>query len=131
MLGWRRSTDLSTPRVVSMKSSSAVICLNALGQEHRLKLFRLLVQAGDKGMYVGELTEATGLAGAMLTEHLHALRRAGMVKHERHGRATQCRANYARMNELLDFLTENCCAGSASSIPCASTPVCKPVQGKP
>jgi ArsR family transcriptional regulator, arsenate/arsenite/antimonite-responsive transcriptional repressor len=114
-----------------MKSASAIICLNALGQEHRLKLFRLLVQAGDEGMYVGELAEATGLAGTVLTEHLHALRRAGMVRHERHGRATKCRANYARMNELLGFLTENCCAGSLSSTTCALTVVCKPVQGKP
>lgn len=103
-----------------MKSASAIICLNALGQEQRLKLFRLLVQAGDAGMYVGELAEAARLAGAMLTEHLHALRRAGMVRHEQHGRAVKYRANYARMNELLGFLTENCCAGSVSSSICGS-----------
>jgi ArsR family transcriptional regulator, arsenate/arsenite/antimonite-responsive transcriptional repressor len=114
-----------------MKSASAIICLNALGQEQRLKLFRLLVQAGDEGMYVGELTEATGLSGAILIEHLHALRRAGMVRHERHGRAVRCRANYARMNELLGFLTENCCAGSVSSSICGPDAVCIPVQRKP
>jgi ArsR family transcriptional regulator, arsenate/arsenite/antimonite-responsive transcriptional repressor len=113
-----------------MKSASAIICLNALGQEQRLKLFRLLVQAGDEGMYVGELTEATGLTGAMLTEHLHVLRRAGMVRHERYGRANKCRVNYARVNELLGFLTENCYAGSVSSTICGPLAVRKPVQRK-
>ena len=77
-------------------------------------------------MYVGELSEATGLAGSILTEHLHVLRRAGMVKHERHGRAIKCYANYARMNELFGFLIENCCAGSATSTNCVSTAACKP-----
>jgi ArsR family transcriptional regulator len=114
-----------------MKSASAITCLNALGQEQRLKIFRLLVQAGDRGMYVGELTESTGLTGAILVEQLHVLRRAGMVKHERHGRAIQCYANYERMNELFGFLIENCCAGSATSTNGTSMAVCNPVQKKP
>ena len=59
-----------------MESTTALDCLNALGHEHRLTLFRLLVQAGDEGMAVGELVEATGLAGATLTNHLNILRRA-------------------------------------------------------
>jgi ArsR family transcriptional regulator, arsenate/arsenite/antimonite-responsive transcriptional repressor len=112
-----------------MKSKDALNCLGALAHEHRLTLFRLLVQAGDEGMAVGELAAATGLAGATLTNHLHILRRAGMVSDERRGRVIQCRASYPQMNALLDFLTENCCAGSASSA-CPPAKVCKPTRSK-
>jgi DNA-binding transcriptional ArsR family regulator len=110
-----------------MKSTDALVCLGALGQEHRLKLFRLLVQAGDEGLAVGELGSATKLAGATLTNHLHILRRAGLVTDERRGRVIQCHANYRRMNDLLGFLTENCCAGSDASAACASV-TCKPIR---
>jgi ArsR family transcriptional regulator len=110
-----------------MESIDALACLNALAQEHRLNLFRLLVQAGDEGLAVGELAAATGLAGATLTNHLHVLRRAGMVSDERRGRLIQCRANYPQMNQLLGFLTENCCAGSANA-DCAPATACKPTR---
>jgi DNA-binding transcriptional ArsR family regulator len=113
-----------------MESKDALACLAALAQEHRLNLFRLLVQAGDEGLSVGELATATGLAGATLTSHLHVLRRAGMVSDERRGRVIQCRASYPQMNTLLGFLTENCCAGSAASAGCAPT-VCKPKRRAP
>ncbi len=113
-----------------MKSTDALTCLNALAQEHRLNLFRLLVEAGDEGLAVGELAAATGLAGATLTNHLHILRRAGMVSDERRGRTIQCRANYSQMNDLLGFLTENCCAGSDAASACAPTTVCKPTRRK-
>lgn len=112
-----------------MESKAALACLAALAQEHRLNLYRLLVQAGDKGLSVGELAGASGLAGATLTSHLHVLRRAGMVSDERRGRVIQCRASYPQMNALLDFLTDNCCAGSTTSAGCAPT-VCKPKRRK-
>ncbi|WP_199098079.1 metalloregulator ArsR/SmtB family transcription factor [Dyella sp. ASV21] len=107
-----------------MKSIDALACLNALAQEHRLNLYRLLVQAGDEGMAVGELADATGLPGATLTNHLHILRRAGMVSDERQGRVIQCRANYEQMNALLGFLTENCCAGTSAAVACAPVSAC-------
>jgi len=113
-----------------MKSQIALACLNALAQEHRLNIFRLLVQAGETGMAVGELAGATGLAGATLTNHLHILRRAGMVSDERQGRVIQCRANYKQMNALLGFLTENCCADSADAGCCEPVTVCKPTRRK-
>ncbi|MES2312818.1 MAG: metalloregulator ArsR/SmtB family transcription factor [Pseudomonadota bacterium] len=113
----------------NMKSIDALTCLNALAQEHRLNLYRLLVQAGEEGMAVGELAAATGLAGATLTNHLHILRRAGMVSDERRGRVIQCRANYPQMNALLGFLTENCCAGSAAA-GCAPATTCQPARRK-
>lgn len=110
-----------------MKSKDALACLNALAQEHRLNLYRLLVQAGADGMAVGELAAASGLAGATLTNHLHILRRAGLVSDERRGRVIQCTANYLQMNHLLGFLTENCCAGSAAA-DCAPATTCRPAR---
>ena len=109
-----------------MESNDALAALNALAHEHRLNLFRLLVQAGDDGMAVGELGDATGLAGATLTNHLHILRRAGLVSDERRGRVIQCRADYSTMNALLGFLTDNCCAGSPSAAVCAPLSSCQP-----
>jgi DNA-binding transcriptional ArsR family regulator len=111
-----------------MESTDALAALGALAHEHRLTLFRLLVQAGDEGMAVGELAEATGMAGATLTNHLHALRRADLVIDERRGRTIQCRANYAQMESLIGFLTENCCVGSPST-GCAPSR-CKPTRSK-
>lgn len=111
-----------------MESIDALACLNALAQEHRLHLFRLLVQAGKDGMAVGELAAATGLPGATLTNHLHILRRAGMVSDQRQGRVIQCRANYDQMNDLLGFLTENCCAGATDVSCCEPVTVCNPAR---
>ncbi|GLQ49936.1 ArsR/SmtB family transcription factor [Dyella flava] len=113
-----------------MKSKIALECLSALAHEHRLNLFRLLVQAGDEGMAVGELVEATGLAGATLTNHLNILRRAGMVTDERRGRVIQCRADYTQMDALLGFLTENCCTGSPGKN-CKPASSCKPTRKTP
>ncbi len=104
----------------NMESKPALECLSALAHEHRLALFRLLVQAGGVGMVVGELAAATGLAGATLNHHLNQLRQCGLVEDERQGRVIRCRANYARMNGVLDYLTDNCCAGSSTADACAS-----------
>ena len=79
-------------------------------------------------MAVGELAAATGLPGATLTNHLHILRRAGMVSDERQGRVIQCRANYDQMNGLLSFLTENCCAGATDVRCCEPITICKPTR---
>lgn len=108
-----------------MKTPAALLALKALAQEHRLVLFRLLVQAGPEGLAVGELAERTGLPGATLTNHLHVLRRAGLVRDERDGRRILCRADYARMNALIAFLGENCCAGR--DLPaCSDATACSP-----
>lgn len=109
-----------------MKSSEAVDALSALAQGSRLAAYRLLVQAGNDGLAVGEIGERLKLPGATLTNHLNVLRRAGLVRDVREGRSIRCRADYARMNGLLAFLTENCCGGDAAS--CA--PVCAPIRRK-
>jgi ArsR family transcriptional regulator len=104
-----------------MDNATAVDALSALSHESRLAAYRRLVQAGVAGLAVGELREGLGLPPATLSAHLNVLRAAGLVDDEREGRVIRVRANYARMNALLAFLTENCCSGDAS---CAPAPGC-------
>jgi ArsR family transcriptional regulator len=105
-----------------MESKKVIAALKALAHAPRLELFRRLVQAGPEGLVVGELQAGTRHAGATLTNHLNALRRAGLVRDRREGRSIRCRADYARMNGLIDYLTENCCAGAQ----CAAERTCPP-----
>lgn len=100
-----------------MKSAKAIDALGALAQEHRLALFRLLVQAGDDGMSAGSLAEALSLPNSSLSFHLAHLNRAGLIDQRRDGRSLIYTANYAAMNELVGYLMENCCGGAA----CAPT----------
>lgn len=109
-----------------MKYNEAVQALAALAQDSRLAAFRLLVQAGDEGLQVGEIGARLKIPGATLTSHLNILRQAGLVRDERQGRVIRCRADYARMDALLAFLTENCCGSDAAS--CA--PTCAPTRRK-
>jgi ArsR family transcriptional regulator, arsenate/arsenite/antimonite-responsive transcriptional repressor len=103
-----------------METQTALDCLRALGQEHRLAAFRALVQAGPAGLCVGELREALGIPGPTLSAHLNQLRQAGLVRDQREGRQIQLAADFARMNALLAYLTENCCAGAD----CGPTSAC-------
>ncbi|MBS0583995.1 MAG: helix-turn-helix transcriptional regulator [Proteobacteria bacterium] len=105
-----------------MKTTQALDALTALGHESRLAAFRELVQIGPEGMSVGDLRERLGLPPATLTAHLNVLRSAGLVDDQREGRVIRVSANYDRMNALVAYLTENCCAGSGCSPPTACTP---------
>ncbi len=95
-----------------MKSDNAVGALAALAQENRLKLFRLLVQAGDKGLAAGAIADALGVPNSSLSFHLAQLRNAGLILQERQHRSLIYRANYPAMNALVAYLMENCCAGT-------------------
>ena len=108
-----------------MDTVTALAALNALSHESRLAAFRALVQAGHDGLSVGELRERLGLAPATLTAHLNVLRAAGMVQDQREGRVIRVRADYPRMDALLAYLTENCCAGAAD---CGPTSCCPPTD---
>lgn len=105
-----------------MRADSAVEALGALAQEHRLALFRLLVQAGDKGMAAGAIAEKLGVPNSSLSFHLTQLRNAGLIVQERQHRSLIYRANYPAMNALVDYLMENCCAGAN----CGAVSACEP-----
>ncbi len=107
-----------------MNTQAALHSLSALGHEHRLKAFRCLVQAGPAGLPVGDLRAQLDIPAATLTAHLNILRAASLVTDERQGRVIRIRADFAQMNALIGFLTENCCQGagcdalSAAMAPC-------------
>ena len=96
-----------------MDASAAIAALGALAQEHRLALFRLLVQAGEDGMAAGAIADMLGVPNSSLSFHLAQLSRAGLVSQERRHRSIIYRADYEAMNALVGYLTENCCAGAS------------------
>lgn len=95
-----------------MDSAKAIGALGALAQEHRLALFRLLVQAGADGLAAGAIAEALGVPNSSLSFHLAQLSRAGLVRQERRHRSIIYRADYEAMNALVGYLMENCCGGA-------------------
>ena len=83
--------------------------LEAIGNETRLEIFQLLVQAGNSGMPVGQLQKQLGIPGSTLSHHIARLVNIGLVKQERISRSLICRANFTAMNSVISFLTQNCC----------------------
>ena len=98
-----------------MEKSDAIAALAALAQESRLDVFRLLVQAGPNGMPAGQIGERLGLPSTTLSFHLNHLKQSGLVKCRRESRSLIYTAEYAAMNGLLAYLTENCCQGDSSA----------------
>lgn len=97
-----------------METSSAIESLTALGHATRLAAFRLLVEAGPAGRMAGEIAEALSVPGATLSFHLKELVNAGLIESESRGRNVCYRADFAAMQGLIEYLTHNCCAGSAA-----------------
>ncbi len=104
-----------------MEEQHVVRSLAALAQTHRLRVFRLLVVAGQQGMTPGELAESLELPAATLSFHLKELSNAGLVTQERVSRNVVYRASFKHMNDLLTYLTENCCQGAECPVDSAAT----------
>lgn len=102
-----------------MDINRAVIALSALSQETRLRVFKLLVEYGAAGAPAGRLSEQLDIPHNTLSFHLSHLSHAGLVKAKRAGRSIIYTANNAAAQNLLDFLTENCCARDKTN-PCCS-----------
>ena len=92
-----------------MKSTEVIVSLSALAQESRLALFRLLVKRGPEGYTPTQLTEKLYIPAPTLSFHLKELQRAGLIEARREGRNLFYSPNFPRMNELIGFLTDNCC----------------------
>lgn len=106
-----------------MEREQTAAALAALAQGTRLDIYRLLVQAGAAGLPAGRIGEALDLALPTLSFHLAQLRHAGLVTPRRLGRSIIYAANYAAMNGLIAYLTENCCGGdTAACVPVARAP---------
>lgn len=102
-----------------MESSNVVTALAALAHETRLAIYRILVQAGPEGRTVGIIGDAVGIPPASLSFHLKELLHAGLVNVRRSGRFLHYRADFAAMNGLIGYLTENCCGGAPCGPSCA------------
>ena len=100
-----------------MEELDVVKALGALAQPHRLRAFRALVVAGPEGLTPGVLTEQLGIPANTLSFHLKELTQAGLVAATRDGRNLIYRAEFAQMNALLAFLTDNCCQGTDCAVP--------------
>jgi ArsR family transcriptional regulator, arsenate/arsenite/antimonite-responsive transcriptional repressor len=107
--------------IVHMNTREAIAALGALAQETRLAIFRLLVERGPEGLPAGAIAEALELPASSLSFHLAQLAHAGLVSQRRQGRSLIYGIDFAAMNELMGYLTENCCAGSGG--------VCLPSRG--
>lgn len=97
-----------------MNAAQAVRALGALAQGTRLDVFRLLVKAGPGGMAAGKIGESLEVPAATLSFHLKELAQAGLVEARQENRFIYYSADFEHMNQLLAFLTQNCCEGGGS-----------------
>ena len=109
-----------------MKSTDAIEGLAALAQESRLAIFRMLVKRGPEGYTPTQLGEKLDVSSPTLSFHLKELQRAGLVAVRRDGRFLFYRANFAHMNQLIGFLTENCCVLADKGC----SPECAPAESE-
>ncbi len=98
-----------------MKTPEVIGALGALAHEHRLAIFRLLVERGPEGLPAGVIAERVGLVPSSLTFHLQALQRANLIRQVRASRQLIYSADFTAMSELVGYLTDNCCAASGAS----------------
>lgn len=103
---------------MAVDAKHAVDALGALAHEHRLAVYRMLVERGPDGLPAGAIAERLGVPASSLTFHLQHLLRAGLVTQRRVSRQLFYAADFAAMNGLVGFLTENCCGrGQAACLP--------------
>jgi ArsR family transcriptional regulator, arsenate/arsenite/antimonite-responsive transcriptional repressor len=98
---------------------NAVAAFAALGQETRVEVLRMLIQAGPKGISAGEIGERLGVRQNTMSANLSVLNHAGLIRNEREGRSIRYFADYEGIKGLLAFLLEDCCGGRKD--------VCQPI----
>jgi ArsR family transcriptional regulator len=97
-----------------MKAKQAVQALAALAHENRLGVYRMLVEAGPEGLNAGTIASRLRVPPSSLTFHLQHLHRVGLITQERNSRQLIYAADFAVMNDLVGYLTENCCGRGAA-----------------
>ena len=105
-----------------MKTPAVIEALGALAHEHRLAIYRLLVQRGPEGLPAGTIGQRIGLLPSSLTFHLQNLQRAGLITQRRESRQLFYSADFTAMNGLVGYMTENCCGNSGAEC----SPNCAP-----
>jgi len=94
-----------------LNETIAADILGALGNETRLKVFRLLVRAGHGGLNIGRIQDQLGTAPSTLAHHIQTLVHGGLVTQNKKGREVICSANFDTMNAVVAYLTDECCKG--------------------
>src|SRR5262245_12049097 len=92
-----------------MKIEDAAARLEALGNPTRLRVYRMLVKAGDPGLPGGKLQARRSIPASTLSHHLKTLVIVGLITQERDSTTLYCKANYAVMRGLVGFLVDECC----------------------
>lgn len=104
-----------------MKAEQIIRALGAVAHEHRLAIYRLLVEQGPNGLPAGDIAVRLKMPPSSLTFHLQQMLHAGLLTQRRLGRQLIYATDFAAMNRLISYLTENCCGGDA-----ACEPACDP-----
>ena len=94
-----------------MEINAAAERLNALASPARLQIFRYLVRHADQSVCVGDLAQALEMKAATLSFHLRELSRAGVIQPQQQGRHIFYQPALGAVQELVNFLLEDCCAG--------------------
>lgn len=110
-----------------MKTPAVIAALGALAHERRLAIYRVLVERGPEGLSAGDIGDRVGLLPSSLTFHLQNLKRAGLIEQRRVSRQIFYSVDFALMNGLVGYLTENCCRDGAAGC-CAPAQGVKPVR---
>ncbi len=100
-----------------MKAKQAVGALGALAHDHRLEIYRMLIERGPAGLAAGVIAERLGIPSSSLTFHLQQLLHADLVTQRRASRQLIYAADFGTMNGLVAYLTENCCGLAPQTAP--------------
>lgn len=98
-----------------ISEQKAADALAALGNQTRLRVFKVLIRAGHEGINVGSIQRLIGVPATTLAHHLNTLAEAGLIGQEKRGREVICTADFHAVNNVLDFVKAECCAGVASA----------------
>ena len=107
-----------------MNASTTVLALSALAHDARLAVFKLLVQAGPEGLAAGLIAARLEMAPPALSFHLKELTHAGLLVQRPEGRKIHYSANFSSMNDLIAYLTENCCQGASCELTATAADCC-------
>lgn len=95
-----------------MEINTALNGLQALSQETRLNVFRLLMHAGPDGLAAGDIAEKLNVRQNTMSSHLSSLAAAGLITSDRDGRSIRYRADLQGVRDLIGYLIEDCCGGN-------------------
>ncbi len=95
---------------MQLNYDTAAALLSQLGNQTRLKIVRELVRAGESGIPVGEIQKVLDIPHSTLSHHINHLRNVGLVWQEREGTILRCFVDYEKIDSIVAFLTEECCA---------------------